>query len=151
MTLNEQESRRENGGVQGGNAMVLSKLWLLMRSVAPCLGVQAPVRPNRPCRLCVFDPQRGRDAPGERDEEIDSVKVSSNKLTSNSAYVALASGSFIMLPGGQMDLIFAETAMTDHKATKSPAVSLYPSGIVGGGPCTMAVNCAKTFEYVSGG
>lgn len=38
-----------------------------------------------------------------------------------------------------------------HCCTKSCAVGEYWSGNAGGSPWTIAVNCAKTFWYVSGG
>ena len=43
------------------------------------------------------------------------------------------------------------TNTTYHRPTKSHASSEKPSGRVGGSPWTMAVSCAKTFAYVSGG
>ena len=44
-----------------------------------------------------------------------------------------------------------KTAETHQRSTKSFASSEYPLGILGLGPCTIAVSCAKTLLYISGG
>ena len=72
--------------------------------------------------------------------------------TRRSAYVARKEGSFIRLQVKRLEQMKVEgEKLPHHLSTKSPASLEYSLGNVGGGPCTIAVNWANTFEYVSGG
>lgn len=86
-------------------------------------------------------------------------KGGKGELTSNSAYVARRSGSFTRHLLTQ-SLATSLYVFPSAAGPTAPAPSFSPTsgrttgtrpGSSGGSPCTIAVSCANTFEYVSGG